>query len=88
MGRWRRLEGLNERLQELFTTELANKKAVEIEANLLGKTFRTGDKGLSYIDKWLNHYAEPSAYYLAAICRYFNVSANWLLGLSDKRELE
>lgn len=31
---------------------------------------------------------EPKLKYLIKICEYFNVSANWLLGLSDKSELD
>ena len=39
----------------------------------------------SYVHKWVNGGAIPSARYLCAICRYYRVSADWLLGLTDER---
>ena len=39
------------------------------------------------IGSWTNKYMFPSAQTIINICNAFNVSADWLLGLSDEREL-
>lgn len=39
------------------------------------------------IHRWLTHYEYPNAINIMMICRTYNVSADWLLGLSDEREL-
>ena len=70
------VEGLNDRIRELvFST---------------GKTIVgiSRDMGLSRgtVNAWFNTGASPSADAIARICRYFNVSADWLLGLSDRKE--
>ena len=31
--------------------------------------------------KWRTGKAEPRAFYIMLICKYFNVSADWLLGI-------
>ena len=76
----KRLSGLTERIQELVWT--SGKTNLEIIQGI-GSDFKIHNMFYS----WMNRGTQPSAYYLAAICRYFNVSANWLLGLSDKKEL-
>ena len=39
----------------------------------------------SLVSRWLKAETTPSAKYIIALCEHFNVSADWLLGLSDKR---
>jgi transcriptional regulator with XRE-family HTH domain len=39
----------------------------------------------SYVHKWINGGACPTARYLCAICRYYGVTSDWLLGLDDER---
>ena len=38
------------------------------------------------VARWTNTGAYPSAGLLMKLCRYFDISADWLLGLSDRRE--
>ena len=70
------VEGLNDRVRELvFST---------------GKTIVgiSRDMGLSRgtVNAWFNAGATPDTVAIARICKYFNVSADWLLGLSDRKE--
>ena len=70
------VEGLNDRIRELvFST---------------GKTMAdiSRDMGLSrnVLSQWIDEGVNPSVPAIAQICKYFNVSADWLLGLSDKKK--
>lgn len=40
-----------------------------------------------YISTWTTGRSVPSLANIIAICEYFNVSSDWLLGLSDERTL-
>lgn len=39
----------------------------------------------SMISRWERNENDPSLTYASAIVKYFNVSLDWLLGLTDKR---
>lgn len=39
------------------------------------------------VSNWTNKYVFPNAQTIIRICKAFHVSADWLLGLSDEREL-
>ncbi len=39
------------------------------------------------VHRWITHYEYPNATNIIAICKTYNVSADWLLGLSDERDL-
>lgn len=39
----------------------------------------------SMISRWESNKNDPSLTYVTAIVKYFNVSLDWLLGLTDKR---
>jgi hypothetical protein len=80
--RQKRLSGLTERIQELVWT--SGKTNLEIIRGISGDSDESKLHNMFYL--WMNRGVQPSAYYLAAICKYFNVSADWLLGLSDRRE--
>ena len=41
--------------------------------------------GPSQINRWINQRNAMSAASIVMICNFFNVSADWLLGLSDRR---
>lgn len=38
--------------------------------------------------QWLNHNVYPRVDLLLAFCQYFHVSADWILGLSEKKEVD
>ena len=78
-----KLDGLEDRIRMLVYE--SDKSQYALEAEMLGR--KPGE--LSHVfSRWLNEHSSPNAYYLAAICKYFDVSADWLLGLSDRRERE
>ncbi len=63
----------SERLKELRLEKgLTQKKLGEI----IGTTY-------SAISYWENGTNEPKISYVIALCKYFNVTADYLLGLSD-----
>ena len=67
-------------------------KRIKILKEELGLTNRqmsemTGvDKG--NFSSWMIEYKMPNSDSVIKICNAFNVSADWLLGLSDRRERE
>jgi transcriptional regulator with XRE-family HTH domain len=77
----KRLDGLTERIRQLVYE--SGKRNREIERDVIGNSV---DVSHSMLYHWLNEGTQPSAYYLVRICEYFDVSADWLLGLSDRRE--
>ena len=52
----------------------------KISARLLGKEINVSD---STILRWENNQMKPSVEYLYALCTYFGVSADYLIGLED-----
>ena len=54
-----------------------------------GKTYRQlareMDVSFGTIAGWMNLGKLPDAYNLIRVCRYFRVSSDWLLGLSQER---
>ena len=72
-----RIEGLNSRLKTLFYQS-------DKPLNVIAKDFGVYP---SAIQRWLNMNICPSPFYLKKICEYFNVSADWLLGLSNERNI-
>ena len=79
--RKRRVEGLTERIRQLVYESGKPNYAIGMEIS--GHNEKTGH---TIVNRWVNNDAQPEAYYLTAICKYFDVSADWLLGLSDRRE--
>jgi hypothetical protein len=75
----KRLDGLTERIRQLVYE--SGRPTLQIECEMFGNV-----NGHNMLYTWMNHGTQPTAYYLARICEYFNVSADWLLGLSDKRK--
>ena len=71
----KKLEGLPDRLRTLIFESGDSFKGF---AHVLGIY-------PSYVHKWVNGEAIPTARYLCAICRYYGVTADWLLGLTDER---
>ena len=71
----KKLEGLPDRLRTLIFES--------------GETYKefAGALGVypAYVCKWVNGGAIPTARYLCAICRYYGVTSDWLLGLDDER---
>ena len=67
------MEGLGERIFDLRTqrnlTQPQLAKALDVS------------KGL--ISLWENNINEPKATYIVRLCRYFSVSADYLLGITD-----
>lgn len=55
-----------------------------------GESMNSTGKGIGVsrmaLSTWLNDETEPRAHNIVQICKYFNVSADWLLGLSDKKK--
>ncbi len=67
--------GLPDRLWELVSS-------TEDSLNCIGKKMGVSGMALSY---WLNDETEPRAHNIVQICKHFNVSADWLLGLKEER---
>ena len=59
------------RLRELFYSETQY------------ETARRLNTALSVVSRWVNGQAKPSADLIIRICKEYNVSADWILGLSD-----
>ena len=71
-----KIKGLNDRIRELiFSTD----KPMAVISR---------DMGLSrgVVNRWFNLGATPDTVAIVLICKYFNVSADWLLGLSDEKK--
>lgn len=55
-----------------------------------GKTQKEIAKGIGINNKLLNSYLKgditPNTFTVCKICEYFDVSADWLLGLSERKE--
>ena len=67
-------------------------KRIKILKEELGLTNRQMSE-LTGVDKgnfssWMIEYNMPNSDSVIKICKAFNVSADWLLGLSDRRERE
>ena len=71
---------------ECFSERL---KLLKSERNLSNSQLSM-DSGLSKttVDNWDKGTIIPNAYSLAVLCVFFDVSADWLLGLSDVREIK
>lgn len=63
------------RLRELLTER-------DLTAQALSFELRINQGGIS---RWLKAETMPNANSIVQLCRFFNVSADWLLGLSDER---
>lgn len=70
------VDGLTERIRELICSTDDSIQSIASEMGLAGYT----------VSSWLNNGTNPSAYAIVQLCKHFNVSADWLLGLSDKKE--
>lgn len=65
------VDGLNKRIESLiYGTDKS-----------LRQLSREMDISSNLICTWLNQGANPRAYTIIQLCKYFNVSADWLLGL-------
>lgn len=64
-----------ERLQQLMSERGLSQQRLSYELEV----------GPSVINRWANGRNAMSASSIITICTYFNVSADWLLGLSDER---
>ena len=80
MGRTKRLDGLNDRIRQLIEE---SGKPIKVIQNAL---LNYDEQANSLVGNWIYNDSQPTAYYLVRICEYFDVSADWLLGLSDKRK--
>ena len=74
--RQKRLDGLTERIKKLIWA--SDKPMRQIEHDIFGDD----RNGHNVIYRWMGG-SQPSAYYLAAVCRYFKCDANRLLGLTE-----
>ena len=70
------VEGLNYRIRELFYSRDESMLSIARKAGMSKNAIYT----------WINDESCPGAASIAQICKYFNVSADWLLGLSDRKE--
>ena len=70
------VDGLNDRIRELVFSTDKSMTAVNREMGVCENA----------VSKWINTGVTPSAFAIAQICKYFNVSADWLLGLSDEKK--
>ncbi|MBQ8373996.1 MAG: helix-turn-helix transcriptional regulator [Clostridia bacterium] len=64
----------SERLKELRTARGISQKQLGLE---IGTTY----SAVSYWEKGIN---EPKISYVIALCKYFDVTADYLLGLTDE----
>jgi transcriptional regulator with XRE-family HTH domain len=80
MGHQRKVPDLNDRIRELVHESGLSIRSVEKELTQSSQSSR------NLLCSWLYYDSNPSAYWLKRICEYFNVSADWLLGLSDRKE--
>lgn len=68
------------------------KKRLNILIDESGKTYRkiASESGVtkSSLATWLTTDAMPNSKSLILLCRYFNVSADWLLGLNNFRQIK
>ena len=76
MRKVKRLDGLSDRVRQLLFSWQGTQEDLAEELGI----------SRTMLQNWMNIGANPSAYYLAQICRCFDVSADWLLGLSDRKE--
>ena len=76
MRKVKRLDGLPDRVRQLLYSWQGTQ----------GELAEELDVSRTMLQNWMNIGANPSAYYLAQICRCFGVSADWLLGLSDEKK--
>jgi len=70
------VHNLSGRLLQLKNERNLLQKDIATESGIPLRTYQCYEKGQS----------EPTASTLIALCRYFNVSADYLLGLSDEAE--
>ena len=81
MGHQRKVPDLNDRIRELVYGSGLSIRGVEKELA------QNSQSSSNLLCSWLYYDSNPSAYWLKRICEYFDVSADWLLGLSNKKEL-
>lgn len=65
-------------MKELRIKELRTEKALSQAA--LGRAIGVSQKAVDYWERGVN---EPKASYIVALCDYFHVSADYLLGRTD-----
>lgn len=70
------VEGLDKRIESLVYSTDKSLRQLSKEMNVSSNLICT----------WLNQGANPRAHSIIQICKRFNVSADWLLGLTEEKQ--